>query len=247
MASFYYLSPANQVSLFAGVTATLDSDYTPAWLCDGRARRPVRSTNTSLSATIAPLVAGTVSFVAVCHHNLSVNASFGGDITATVAAGALQDDGTRLNGFTTIAPVAGVDSVTLTVTSNGATVVLGEVFFGSHTTLSLPFYRDNGFEEEDAARPPENDLSDIPGYDTGEGVGRVWTATWPVLTQAELDGLRACRTAQRNRTRPTVIVPNTSVNDAWVCFITKISYKPGNTPNKWQVSATFEEVAQVRW
>lgn len=246
--AFLFVSPANQVSLYAGVSATVDSDYTDDWLCDGRPLRPIRGTSTSFSATVTPLAAGAVDFLGVSHHNLSVGCVFGGDVTGTVSAGALDGDGIRLNGFTTISPVAGVDSVTVSVTSNGATVIIGEIFFGSATTIRGPFYRDFSVEVRDHAREPDNDLSDVTAYDDGSEGGRTFSATWPAITTAEKDSLIACFKAQRNKTRPTLIVPDSTINDLWVGYIQSVKVKPDDAvAGRWEVSLTFHEIPRRRW
>jgi len=245
--AFLYLSAANQVSLFAGVSATVDSDYTDDWLCDGRVLRPIRGTGTSFSATITPLAAGAVNFAAVSHHNLSVGVVLGADLTGTIPAATLDGDGTRYNSFLSFTSVLGVDSVTIAVTSSSATVIIGEIFFGTATTLTGPFYRDMSFEDHDHARPSDNDISDLTGYDDATEGGRSVSFQWPVLSTSDRDGLRACFKAQRNRTRPTLIVPDSSVNDVLVGYITKVSYKPSDVPNKWEVSISFDEIPRRRW
>jgi hypothetical protein len=246
--AFLFVSPANHVSLYAGVSATVDSDYTDDWLCDGRPMRPIRGTSTSFSATITPLAAGTVDFVGVSHHNLSVSMVLGADLTGSVLAGALQADGTRLNSFLSVTSVPGVDSVTISITSNGATVIIGEVYFGTSTTIRAPFYRDFSIEVRDHARDQDNDISDVTAYDDGTDGGRTLQGTWPALTTAEKDSLIACFKAQRNKTRPTLLVPDSTVNDLWVGYIKSVKAKPDDAvPNRWEVSLTFDEIPRVRW
>lgn len=242
----YLLPPWKQVSLFAGVSATVDSDYTDDWLCDGRPGRPVRSTDTGLSATVTPLASGTVSMAVLAHHNVTVNATLGGDLSGTLTAATVGKDGVSLNPFVTFSPVSGVDSVTLTITGNGATVVAGEFIFGEYQSLTGPFYRDFNVTEEDYGQSVEIDLSSIPPYDRGIK-GRTLSGMWPALTTADRDILVNARDSQRSLTRPCVLVPLTSVNDAWVGFITKLTYKPADSPNRWDVSITFQEVPRVRW
>jgi hypothetical protein len=246
--AFLFVSPANQVSLYAGVSATVDSDYTDDWLCDGRPMRPIRGTSTSFSATITPLAAGTVDFVGISHHNLTVSTVLGADLSGSVLAGALDGDGIRLNSFLSITPVAGVDSVTISVTSNAATVIIGEVFFGTATTIRGPFYRDFSVEYRDHSREPDNDISDVTAYDDGTDGGRTLQGTWPALTTAEKDSLIACFKAQRNKTRPTLLVPDSTINDLWVGYIKSVKAKPDDAvPNRWEVSLTFDEIPRVRW
>lgn len=247
MADFLYVPAHKQVSLFAGVSATVDSTYDAAWLCDGRGGRPIRGTGTSFSATITPAAAGTVSLAAVCHSNLSVSTTFGGDLSATVAAGALSKKSIRFNGFTTFAPVASVDSVTIAVTGNAETVIIGEIVFGEYVALTLPTLQGEGYAEKSFATPLEIDLASIRPYSKGLK-GRVWSATWPALTTSERDGLIDAEDAQWDLTRPTLVVPRTSINDALLGFISDVTYKPSaQVPNRWEVTLTFTEEPRKRW
>jgi hypothetical protein len=247
MASTFLYVPANkQVSLYAGVSAVIDSDYTDDWLCDGLPGRPIRSTNTSLSATITPLAAGTCSIAAIINHNVSVNATLGADLSGTITAGAIGKNGIYLNPYLTFSPVAGVDSITLTIASNGATVVIGEFIAGEYTSLTLPFYRDHSFKQMDYARAVDMDLSSVRPYDPGL-VSRTWSATWPALTTAEKNALLDAYDAQKGKTQPTLVVPDTSVNDAWACFLTAPQWKPSDVPNRWEVSCALEEIPRSRW
>lgn len=246
MANFYFVPANKQVTLYAGVSATVDSDYTDDWLCDGLPGRPVRGTNGNLSATITPLAAGTVSLVAYCNHNISVSATLGGDLSATITAATVGKNGIYPNPWVSFSPVSSVDSFTFTISSNPVTVVVGELIAGEYTSLTLPFYREHSYSMSDYARKVDMDLSSVRPYDPGI-VSRSWQASWPALTTAEKDSLLDAYDAQKAQTQPTLVVPNTSVNDAWACFLTKPQWKPSDVPNRWEVSCTLEEVPRSRW
>jgi hypothetical protein len=144
--------------------------------------------------------------------------------------------------------VPSVSSFTVSVTSNGATVIIGEVFAGNATTIRGPFYRDFSLEYRDHSREPDNDISDVTPYDDGTDGGRTFSATWPAITTAEKDSLVACFKAQRNKTRPSIIVPDSTINDMWVGYIQSVKVKPDDgVPNRWEVSLTFNEIPRVRW
>ncbi len=243
MANFLYLPAHKQVTLFGGVSATVDADYLDDWLCDGRPGRPARGTSGTLAATLS-FTAGNVNLVAICHHNLTVNVTLGGGLTGTITASATQQNGIPLNVFTSLT-VASVSGFTIAA-SNAVPWVVGEVIAGEATSLTLPLYTSDSLEDNDYARSIEMDLSSIPPYDPGLK-SRQWSCTWPVLTSAELTGLIDARDAQRGNTRPTLIVRLTSVNDAMYGFITGLSYQPSQVPNRYEVSMTFSEIPRVRW
>ncbi len=243
MADFLYLPAHKQVTLFGGVSATVDTDYLDDWLCDGRPGRPARGTSGTLSATLS-FTAGNVNLVALVNHNLTVNATLGGGLTGTLTASATQQNGIPLNVFVAVT-LASVSGFTVSAT-NAATWVVGEIIAGESTSLTLPVYTNDEIEENDFARSVDMDLSSIPPYDPGLKA-RTWSATWPALTSSELAGLIAARDAQRGNTRPTLVVRLSSVNDAMCGFITSLSYGPSQAPNRYEVSITFEEIPRVRW
>lgn len=247
MPSFLYVRPDENWALYGAVADTVgatDSDFTNEWLCDGRAGRPVRSTNGTVTWTITN-TAAEVGLVAVCHCDSNVNATIGGGVTATVVAGALQTDGIRLNGFATVTPVAGVTSMTVGFSGAASAVNVGEVIAGKYRSLTLPIYTADDRGERDFTRPQEMDLSSIPPYDPGLSARKPWEGTF-ILTTAQRDGVIDWFRAQRNGTRPSLVVPDSSVNDAWVCFISAPQYRPAG-PRHWSVSFSMTEVPRVRW
>lgn len=245
MADFLYLAAHKNYAMHGSASATVDTDYNDDWLNDGRPGRPARGTSGTLSATITNASTGTVNLVAIVNHNLNANVTLGGGLSGTITASATQQDGIPLNVFASITP-ASVGSFTIAATNSG-TWVIGEVMAGEATTLTLPHYRSDRVRHTDNARPVEMDLSSIPGYDPGLGRPRVWEMSWPALTTSELDGLLAAFDAQKNKTKPTLVVRRTSVNDALCGWITEIEEEPSEVPGRVQVSLSFEEIPRVRW
>jgi hypothetical protein len=244
VAEFYYVRPDEMVTLYAGVSATVATDYVDDWLCDGRPGRPIRATGTTFSATITPLSAGEVGLVAVAHHNLTAAVTFGGDITATVTPGTVPPNGIPLNPYAAITPVAGVDNITISTTGNTSTVVIGEVIAGRMRTLTRPVYSQDETGMEDFTRTMALDLSSMPPYDGGL-YRRTWSGKFIVAT-ATRDLITAWYQAQRAGTRPSLIVPEPSVNDAWLGFLRPPSFSPAGGIY-WSVSMSFEEIPRVRW
>jgi hypothetical protein len=245
MANLYYVRP-DEVWSYAGAVAdtagATDSDYTNEWLCDGRAGRPARATSGTVTWTITNPSAE-VGLICVANSNSNVNATIGGSVSATVTAGALGGQAIRKNGFATVTPAA---CTTMTVGFSGASasVVVGEVIAGKYRTLTRPVYTDDNTELTDFARAQEMDLSSIPPYDPGL-VARTWSGSF-IVTSAEKDDILAWYEAQRGGTRPSLVVPQTTVNDAWVCFLQKPSFSPAGGIY-WTVQLSIVEVPRVRW
>jgi hypothetical protein len=243
--TFTYVRPDENWALYGAVSTTAgatDTTYVDEWICDGRAGRPVRATSGTATWSITN-PSGEVGLVAVCNCTASVSATIGGSVSGTVAAGALQPDGVRLNGFTTVTPAA---TTTLTVGFSGAAsaVIVGEVIAGRARTLTRPLYGGDESAYERFSREVELDLASIPPYDSGL-VGRTWKGQF-LVNSATLDDIKGWYQAQRNRTRPSLIVPDPSVNDAWVCFLSEPNWRPVSG-TLWAVSLSFTEVPRTRW
>lgn len=245
MGTFLLVRADEWATAFASVSdaaGATDADYTNEWICDTRAGRPARATNGTVTWA-ATFTSAEVGLIAVCNCNSNVNATISGGVSTSIVAGTLQPDGIRLNGYTTVTPAA---QTTLSVGFSGAsaTVVLGEFVAGKSRSLSLPVYTSDKRSNRDFTRAQEMDLSSIPPYDPGIA-GRVWECGF-VLTTTELAVFEGAFLAQRNGTRPSLVVPNTDVNDAWVCFLSAPSATPV-TGRHWNVSVTLTEVPRVRW
>lgn len=242
MADFLYLPPHKQVTLYGGVSATVDTDYLDDWLCDGRPARPARGTSGAFSATFS-FTAGTVNLVAVSHHNITAAITVGGGLSGTIAASATQQNGIPLNVFTTVTP-ASVSGFTLSA-SNAVTWVVGEVFAGEAISLTLPKLSSDDRGLASYTRKVDVDMASIPPYDDGRDGMAPWKGTF-VLTTAELTNVIDWYRAQRNGTRPSLIVPTTSVNEAIVGFLQPPQYSPIG-PALWRVQLMFDETPRMRW
>jgi hypothetical protein len=243
--AFHFVMPSEMTSLYASVAATVDSDYLPGWLCDGRCGRPSRFTDGSPSATITPSPAGDVSLVAVCNHNLDAGkaVTFGGDITATVTNGAVPANGIGLNPFTTISPVSGVDNVTMAVSGNSQTVVIGEIVFGKSRTIRAPQFV-SPFEIDGHDLDTDAEFSSLMPYDRGLE-HRVITG-WNYYSTADKDLILEWFRSQRGGSRPSLIVPDSTINDAWLCKLLKPKWQQAG-PGKYRVDLTFVEYPRSRW
>ena len=220
----------------------MDADYDALWMVDGQPHYPARGTSGSFSATFS-FTAGTVNFVGVFIHNLTGAITVGGGVSATIAASATQANGIPLNTYTTVTP-ASASGFTLSA-SNATTWVVGEVIAGNATSITLPKLSSDDRGLANYTRETKVDVASIPPYDDGRAGAGPWKGTF-LLTTSELDAIVQCYLAQRNGTIPTVVVPNTSVNEAWVGFWREPQFTPLG-PAFWRVQLVFEPLPLMRW
>ncbi len=185
--------------------------------------------------------------IAMVAHNVSVSTTLGGGVSGTIAAVTVGADGTYPHSYVAISPAAGVSSITLSLSGNAQTVVVGEILAGEYTSLTLPYFSSDELSEDDFARERDIDMASTPGYDSGLGSARVWSCEWPVLSASELAGLIAAKKGQRNKTRPMVVVRQSTVNDAMCGYITELTYHGAPRYNTYEVSMTFQEIPPIRW
>jgi hypothetical protein len=246
VATTFYLMRADEIATyFASVTTSAgatDSDYLDDWICDSRPGRPALATSGTVTWA-ATFSSAEVGLIVVGHCNANVSAAITGGVSTTVIAGALQPDGIRLNGFATVSPA---NQTTLSVGFSGASanVALGEFIAGKYRTLTLPRYRTDTRSDVDFTRTQDADLSSLPPYDPGLA-GRKWSGSF-ILTTADVEIVRGAFRAQRNGTRPSVIVPDPTVNDAWIGFFSAPVATPINN-RYWATDLLFTEIPRVRW
>lgn len=250
--AFYYVRPDEAPSLSSTVTTTAgdtDSDYTDDWICDARPGRPARSTTGTVTWTAA-FSSAEVGLIAVCNCNSDVNATIAGGISTSVVAGALETNGIRLSGFAAPTP-ATITGLSVGFSAAAADVVLGEFYFGKRRTLvaangtcGWPRLEDLLIEDDDFEMPIEGDFVSVPPYDRGL-FGRRLTGSH-IYTSSQLADLKAWRKAQRAATKPSLIVPDSTVNDAWLVQFRALEFKPIDS-DLWQVRLEFVEYPRSRW
>lgn len=241
MANFLYLSPANWISRGGTASATVDTDYNANHLVNGQPNAITRGTSGSFAATLS-FTAGSANFVGIFNHNITSAVTVGGGASATIAASATQNDGVPLNTYATFNS-ATIGGLTLSA-SNATTWVVGEIITGLSTSITLPKLSSDDRGLANFTRKLDVDIASILPYDDG----RVGNAPWKgifILTTSELDAINQCYLAQRNGTRPTVIVRDTSINEAMLGFWQPPQYNPLG-PTLWRVQLVFEELPRLR-
>lgn len=229
--------------LFAAVSGTVDADYQAAWLTDGRPGFPVRRTG-DLSLTVTPAASKLVDVVAVCHHNIRQAASIalGGSLSSTIPTVAHPPDGIPHNWYRRLAEPVSVATLELDVTGNTDPIVIGELVAG------LSWAPEAGIRsgrQVDGGEPFawEGEFSVTPPYDPGVAAPRRLSGEL-ALTGDEWSEFLAIHAAQRNGTRPVLLIPDDTVNDAWLAVFRFGDSLVGGTHF---VTLEAVEIPRVRW
>lgn len=243
--TFSYVRPDEMPSLSATVTTTVgatEADYTDDWLVDGRSGRPARATSGTVTWSCA-FTSAEVGCIAVCNHNIDAarTISITGGFTTSLVGPALPADGIPLNpviypAATTIAVLA------VGVAGNTAAVIIGEFVFGKLRTCIAVRYGSDYDELPHDGNPPRG--ISVQPFDEGLD-GRTFSGV-QLYTTAELAELIAWRKSQRGGSKPSLLIPDVSVQDAWLGELKPLRYRQVAS-GVWEVTFTFVEYPRVRW
>lgn len=240
---FLYVRP-DESFMFGTVTGTVDAEYDADWLIDGRGNRPVRNT-TNLSLTATAPAARTTTLIAVCNHNIPGTITVGGQ---AIGPATLRADGIYTNPYATVA-LGSISSLALSC--NGSPAIIGELYAGTQRTLERMQLHTGAEIEETEPFEWEGDASSIPPYDPGTSDARVLRGE-ALVSDTGLADVRAWYLSTRRGTRPTLIVPIDTINDAWlVTFRYKVELirihpsVPAQSVHR--VTFEFAELPRVRW
>ena len=246
--SFLYVRPDESL-LFGTATGTVDANFDANWLVDGRAGRPAKRTGNPSWAITAPSAISLFDLLAVVNHTVDAARAINitGDVSGTVTPGTLPGDAIPLNPFTTFTPTT-VNTVTVGVTSNSVAVVIGEVYGGRSRSLERSIrLSGSAFAPMDPLEW-EGEFGSIPPYESGLAARTLNGDT--VVSATGLADIEAWWQSTRRGTRPTLIVPISSVNDAWLVTF-KYSYEviknPSTGGHLYRVQFEFKELPRTRW
>lgn len=233
--------------LYGTVTGTVDTDYDPDWLLDGRPGFPVHRATGGLALTATALAARDVSILALINHNIAGTVAITGGVTATIPAATLEADGIYLNSFVRIATVVGATS--LVMTSAAAPATVGLLYAGK----VRDFERDLAVDDAEFSElsTPFVWEGDIPPYDDGYSEPRRLAGSC-IVSGTGLADLRAWARSTRKGTRPSLLVPFESTNDAWLVTF-RLSWQPLHVKesdaalSSYRARLEFVEIPRVRW
>lgn len=205
------------VSLGVGV---IDATYDTDWLVDGRTAYPLRVQGTSLTATITN-PSGSVNLVALASTNVSVATTITGGVSGSIVAGALGEDGIRLNPFVSVALTA-ITTLTAAIATNANAVTVGELIAGRARTL-WPGPPETDLQDVDFARLDRGESRSVQPFDRGLA-GRTLKFS-QIYTQAQLAELQSWQRSQRSGSLTSYIVPDDTVNDLWPGYLLPLKYR----------------------
>lgn len=263
--SFYLMKPSDMFSLYGDVSigaGVVDSDYDEAWLTDGRIGRPVRSTTGALTFTVtnATFTPGTLptqpsghvnkSLVVLANTNVrGATITVSGDLAGSITAPTAQSNGILFSPYLLATLVPTLATVTVTITGATDDVIIGEVIIGSAIELwPPPAPKDQSIEWNDF--PMENaggEFSSIQPYYRGIESRKLTFTQY--YSRTMLDELIKAQRSQRAGEQPLVLVPNTTINDAWVVYMGPVKYSlhAGGPVQMFRVELTFTEYPRSNW
>lgn len=245
MAGLWYVRP-DESFMFGSCTGTVDADYNASWLVDGRATRPVRLASGGLSLTATALSARTVSLVAIVNHNIAGTVGITGGVTATIPAATLEKSGIYRNSFVSITPVS---ATSLVMAAAGTPAIVGELIAGTKRELKRQLLSGPEFTPPEIAEW-EGEASSLPPYDPGVAVRRLSGET--ILNDNGLQEVHDWHASTGGGSRPTLIVPVSTVNDPWLVTFSYqwrsvFQFDAAPSQSLHRVSFEFVEVPRVRW
>lgn len=249
--TMFYMRPDENWAYGGVVSGAVADTYLPDWLVDGLPGRPVRSASGSppgaLSLTIVN-AAGPVSLIVIGHHNLIVPVTIGGDVTATITPAATRPpNGIPLNPFAIVDPSVNVDTLTVTTSGNDVPDVIGELAAGVLREMTPVRIENASVTIDDFATAARGVAFSVLPYDRGL-TRRVLTGQ-QYYEGDDLADLQAWWEAQRASSRPSILIPDPDVNDAWFVNFQGFTYQPVGPKSRdlYLVQFTFTEYPRGRW
>jgi hypothetical protein len=245
MSSTFFYSRPDEAFVGGTGTGAVDAGFDANWLVDGKPGRPVKKTGGAASWTVSG-TARTVGIVAVINHNLSAGSSIQviGPVSATLTVPTTPGDGIQLNPYAAVTPGS---TTAFSIGVSGTNPVIGEFWAGQRRQLERSIRLEATF---DVAPQVEwaGEFTSIPPYDMG--------ITWRILrgqtycgATGKLD-IDAWWTSTRRGVLPTLIVPRSEINDAW---LVTFSYSatplklPSTDDELWRIDFEFTELPRSRW
>lgn len=221
--------------------------HQPHWLTDGRTGRPVRGTSGSATWRVArnsPSLSG-VNFLAAANTNLDAGLpiTVSGDVGGTLVS-SRRGDGVGHNPWTTISLVpAGIEEIFVAISGNTETIVFGEFFAGLARQLRRGT-QPGGQRQKDSRFLRTDTWSSLPGYDVKcDRYLQTWQVT---VDHGEFRAIQEWEEATQRGLLPSVIVPDTRVNDCFVVRFSGFAYRKQN-PHTYEVDLRFIEYPRHKW
>lgn len=241
---FYYVRPDEWFGLNGTVSGGAETSYQDEWLVDGRPGRPAKATSGTITWTVAGS-AQSVSLVALCNHNTDASRTItvGGDISTTMTGPAAQPNGVNLNPWATVNATS-CTSVTVGVSSNSAAWTVGEFVAGLKRTLERNIAPRPEFRVSHATVTHDAEFNSLLPYNKGIATRRLSGEV--ILSDTGLAAVRAWWESTKGNSRISLIVPDSSVQDAWLVNFSEFTWEPYSY-NVNFVSLAFDEIPRSAW
>lgn len=240
-----YMRPDENIVRGGTVSGGAASTYDDDWLVDGRGR-PAKASSGTIAWTITPSVTGEVGLVVVHSHNIepTIPIAISGSVSASMSGPAARSNGIPVNPHGSPTP-ASTSSLVVTVTGNSAAVTIGEVLAGKKRTLAGGWLIDTfkWWYLEVGIIQPQNPVGSIPPFDR-RLVARALSGDF-YFSEAEKPDVEAWFEGSRNNSRPGVIIPFDSVQDAWVGTLISAEFHP--VAQEYIGSVEFHEWVRKGW
>lgn len=246
--AFWYVRPDESL-LLAPASGTVATNYDIAWLTSPTVDRPAKGTSGTVSWTLSPSPSvADVSLAALVNHNVSVDAAVSGSVSATIAASSTSPDGIPLNPLVTFTPTT-VSSLVVGVTSNPDDVVIGLLYAGQKRVLERQLHTQPEFDEADPFEW-QGEFKGLQPFDSGVTSRTLSGDT--LVSGTGMADIEAWYRSTKRGTLPTLIVPISEVNDAWLVTFSYRSqpimvYPSEPSRSIYRVSLVFTELPRVRW
>lgn len=230
--------------LLGSVSGSVDTDFNANWLIDERNGFPVKKTGGAIDLTATPPASVSCDFFTIFSHTIdpAVNVTLtrnGGTAVGVLTPGAWGEDGVPYNPYLLLSAPVSVTSLRLVVTGNSTPVVIGELYAGLSTDLGADFL----FGISANPGQPVTWESELAPVDDGLSEERTEQGQL-ILTDAQFSVFSAWYRSTRKGIIPTVVLPDSNVNDAWLATI---ECQDEQTENLHFVSLTLREKQRRRW
>ena len=183
-------------------------------------------------------------FVILGNTNLTVAATLygsaaagGSDVSHVFAVPTLAVDGVYTSPFADLSDLAAKQYWRLVITGNATPIIIGELFLGSsYRTLDTDYELDQVTQLGSAYRSVDHETAFGVEHSYPQDSRREDIDGSIVVTLAEFLDVAAWHQSCRGRARPTWMVPDLSVNDAWLVRLTneRLARSPYG-PGGWRV------------
>lgn len=244
MADFYFIRPDEMMTLNGAVAGGADTNYLDDWVVDGRVGRPARAATGTQTWTVTNS-AKNVSLIAVCNHNIDAarTISITGDITTSMVGPALPPNAIPLNPHVSVSATS-TATLAVGVASNTVPLIIGEFVAGLRRTLERNLKVKPEFRPSYRTLEHESEFDSLLPYDKGIVARRLSGEV--TLTDAGLADVQNWWDSTRGNTKYSLIVPNATVQDAWLVQFLNFSWEP-DAYNRNVVQMVFQEYPRSRW